>query len=89
MRMKVVEFTTRCPYCGDTFPLATSIREDEAVPKSGDISLCFTCGRVSIFDISVAGGARPPNEQEATEIAADGDVIRAMLAWREMRDAQR
>lgn len=83
--MKIVEQRTKCPYCGDVFPLATAIRDDDDVPKSGDFSFCFTCGEVSIFDSTVAGGARKPNVVEQYEINTDADLPIVRREWRRQR----
>jgi transcription initiation factor IIE alpha subunit len=38
-----------CPACGKRLSAATGIKED-AVPNSGDISICVYCGEYLVFD---------------------------------------
>ena len=37
-----------CRNCGDILDTASAL--DHKIPKPGDISLCFNCGEIGIFD---------------------------------------
>ena len=43
-----------CPYCGTKLDIATKVNnfkiDNESMPKPGAISLCFSCGELSIFN---------------------------------------
>jgi hypothetical protein len=74
--------TTVCPACGEAHPLARSIHPDSGDrPGNGDVSLCFDCGEVSIFDDRKPGGVRRPTRKEAKEIACNRDIQAALAAW--------
>ena len=44
---------------------------DRSAPADGDVSICFECDAVSLFDAASPGGARIPKRQEILEILAD------------------
>jgi hypothetical protein len=64
-----------CLDCGKRIDAATAVSED-AVPNSGDISVCFYCGHIMIFapDMTV----RSLTDSEMIEIAGRPDIIQAM-----------
>lgn len=39
-----------CPYCGEEMDCATGADDQTAIPEAGDLSVCFGCGGVLVFD---------------------------------------
>lgn len=66
----------RCPYCGRANPEHDGPTRDDR-PSPGDVSICWGCRQVAVFDD--AGRARLPTPDEAAELRADPKV-RDMLA---------
>lgn len=46
----MIEIPSTCPVCGNKLDAATHVKEKEIVPAPGDISICFYCATVSMFD---------------------------------------
>ena len=44
------ETNAKCPDCGSKFNRSEHIRHNNAEPDPGDISICFCCGAVNLFD---------------------------------------
>jgi hypothetical protein len=64
-----------CPHCRIEQPLAAPARDDHGSgPQDGDVSLCFDCGQVAIFDSASPGGARLPTAQEDAQLDRDPGV---------------
>ena len=40
---------SKCPTCGYSFNDATMIGDEYAVPRPGDLSVCFKCGEALVF----------------------------------------
>jgi hypothetical protein len=55
---------------------------DSDTPANGDVSICFHCASVSIFDDTREEGLRRPTPAERQEIANTADIQRALAAWR-------
>jgi hypothetical protein len=71
---------TACAGCGYLVDSATFLGDGKKVPTDGDISVCFRCGTLAVFE---GGVPRPPVSPE--EIAAaeqDPEVQRAQLTTR-------
>lgn len=69
-----VRIETFCPWCGKRND--TDFKADSpGVPKPGDVSLCWGCRRVSVYDHM--GTVRRPTDEEQQEIDADPRVRRA------------
>lgn len=71
------EMPTVCPYCDYHHECVTGLRE----PDDGDVSLCFQCGHLNMFDSTVSGGLRRPTKKEARQLERDMTVERIMMAW--------
>lgn len=71
---------TICPFCGRNNPLVSETGPGDAWPNEGDVSICWRCGEVAIFDLAHDGGLRRPNLAEEAEIAADDDIQQALRA---------
>lgn len=54
-----------CPYCGYFADAASSVTENEAPPKPGDISMCLSCGGVCVFSRDLMLRAITAEEREA------------------------
>lgn len=59
---------SRCPGCGHEVDRAGGMQDAEP-PTPGAISICISCGYLSIFTEDLA--LRPPTEAELAEIRAD------------------
>lgn len=57
--------SNRCPVCKYQMDAATGV-EPETKPKPGDVSICWQCGAVLIFDTDLT--SRLPTEQEFKEL---------------------
>ncbi|MBY0559895.1 hypothetical protein [Hyphomicrobium sp.] len=68
----------RCPVCGEVNELTTGV--GAARPAEGDLSLCFSCGTLSIFNADLT--IRPPTEAEQAELNASPQVRAAVEAFR-------
>jgi hypothetical protein len=44
------EFNTHCPHCGKLNECHTSVSDPDAIPGPGDMSFCFTCGGIAVYD---------------------------------------
>ena len=80
--VQMTEFpsVTKCPFCGASHELATSI-SGAKTPSDGDISLCVGCGEFAFFEAGTAGGLRKPTDDEYT-IIAESQILRASrAAW--------
>jgi predicted RNA-binding Zn-ribbon protein involved in translation (DUF1610 family) len=63
----------RCPHCGRANDTSSS-RED-AVPKHGDVSICWGCGGVAIFEDGPFGmSSRLPTDEELANVMRDPQV---------------
>lgn len=40
----------KCPKCGKTLNSATSVDDPNAIPKEGDLSVCFGCGTLLEYE---------------------------------------
>lgn len=73
-----------CPHCGavHTEQTCANFRE-RAEPDDGDISICFSCGDVSIFDVA-NHVLRRCTVQEQMELDRDAGIQNMLKAWREV-----
>lgn len=68
-----------CPYCGRLNDRHHNIH-GPAVPKDGDVGICWGCRKVFVFE---GGAARLPTELEQAEINARADISLARAIQRE------
>jgi len=61
-----------CPWCDASNDAATSVKYPDAVPKPGDIALCISCARPSIYQEH--GKPRRPTEAEWRDINNDRSI---------------
>lgn len=72
-----------CPHCGKMCEATTgvSVAHDTA-PETGDVSVCYGCGKPGIFEVgALAVAVRPPTVAELREIQADIYVTATQAAW--------
>lgn len=72
------ELETVCPHCGyyqDTHAGATP----EAKPSPGDASICWRCGKFSVYGDDM--WLRQPTDDEHDTIRKSDEGIRARRAW--------
>lgn len=72
---------TTCPFCGEHHDRITSPLDDDVFPKNGDATMCFACGRFSLFDLDSDPGLRKPTKREQRELDADDRIARIRKAW--------
>lgn len=76
-----------CVSCGESNDSFTSVKADDARPKSGDISICLYCGHVAIYDDNLT--LRELTDDEMYEIAGHPILLRAQAVsamYREMKE---
>lgn len=71
-----VRLDRTCPHCGKRNDGHTAIDGEPAVPKPGDVSLCFTCGGLGIY---TEDAMRKPTDDELFECMQDEQLKRAMF----------
>jgi hypothetical protein len=83
----VVTIETHCPRCGRGNPLHSGKHSDD-VPVAGDVSICFKCRTVGVFDTGPFGAllVRLPTAEEQQQIDSDPQVKRALGALAESYD---
>lgn len=72
---------TKCFKCGWEMNAASSVGQD-AVPSSGDVSLCIECGAINIFADDMT--LRAPTDTEALEVEENPQQ---MILVRQVRNA--
>jgi hypothetical protein len=73
-----------CPFCGFNNELATMV-DGNSKPENGDLSICFQCVRVSVFDDTLVTGVRKPTQSEQIEIALDNNVLNAVRTLQQVK----
>lgn len=79
------EMPTICPFCGQHHDAATHTGGTNSEPDDGDVTLCFGCGRICIFDSDSYGGLRKPTKKEQRAIGRDERVSELVTAWKVVR----
>lgn len=81
--MRSTRQRTVCPHClTENDAVAPVSGDDDLLPSEGAVSLCQTCGRLSVFvvdgtDVSL----RKPTSSEARELADDPYIIGIVTTW--------
>lgn len=78
------EYATTCPHCGHYNELATDLSKDARPPDDDDISLCFQCGGVAIFDSKSKTGLRLPRDPHE-QLAIDLISLPARMAFERVK----
>lgn len=68
----------RCPWCDEPNDAATPLYVEHATPQPGDISLCASCARPSVYQEH--GKPRRPTESEWAQLNADATITAARKA---------
>ncbi len=58
----------KCEKCGEVLSQFEKLDDPEAVPRDGDLSLCFYCGKVTMFD---KGNLRNLTQEEEETLSDD------------------
>lgn len=71
-----------CPKCGKENDAQTNPDDEATVPEPGDLSICLSCGHLTVFalDDDDRFVARELTEEEQAEVAADENVQRILAA---------
>jgi hypothetical protein len=77
----LVELITTCAWCATRHAMATGLGAGVVLPGDGDATLCFTCGKINIFDGTAAGGLRKPTAAETNMLDRDETVATILRAW--------
>lgn len=75
-----------CPHCGYVCDACLSVKNEDARPKEGSISLCINCGEFAMFNADLT--LREFTDEEETEIMTDPGIKETRAAWVRM-DAER
>ena len=79
------EMNTACPFCGYRHELVTAASGGSEFPDDGDITICFGCGQVCVFDSDVDGGLRKPTKKEQHILSRDEAVLKIQSAWKTVK----
>lgn len=85
--MNLTDILGHCPECGFRNDAATPVYHDQPgrTPADGDMSICFQCGKPSIFVVTAFGtSCRKATPSEYVELMQDPSYIRAITAWRQL-----
>lgn len=79
-------FAASCPSCGYEMDAHSAVGHHDAVPGTGDWSVCLACGQLLIYR-RVFGklSLRLPTDVELQEALQDPVVVATMLAQRDAR----
>lgn len=66
-----------CWKCGYQMEATTPTHEKGATPQKGDVSMCFNCGTLGIFEKDLT--VRKPSQSELLEIDSIPDVMEAQI----------
>lgn len=76
--MKSHEQMGRCPTCHRHHELASS--KEGLRPVDGDVSVCWSCHALAVFDSTTFYGLRKPTQAELLELADRKDVQVILVA---------
>lgn len=62
--------------------MATDPSDPSSRPKNDDVSMCFRCGSLAIFDNTVPDKVRKPTPRERDELMAIPKVQQMLMVWR-------
>ena len=79
------EIPTICPFCCQHHDAATHAGGADFEPDDGDVTICFGCGRICIFDSDSRGGLRKPTKKEQRAIGRSERVREVVTAWKVIR----
>jgi hypothetical protein len=70
---------TTCPYCGRTNDLHREVKQEGVGPSPGDVSVCFGCVGVSVYDENLA--LRIPTDEEFAEVIEVARPMQALIHY--------
>jgi len=76
-----------CPFCDTCHDAVTAApgNTDRFIPEDDDVSLCFACGRFSLYDSEKEGGLRRPTAAEQHELDHDKSCRQMLTAWKTLK----
>jgi hypothetical protein len=74
-----------CPHCGKYHDAVTAVQDKVFYPDDSDASICFDCGKISIFDSKSNNGLRKPTTDEQRELDDDAGLQKAITAWKSFK----
>lgn len=77
-----------CPHCGAVTDAIANMTGDE-LPEDGDVSLCMSCGIISLVSSTSPTGLRRPTKAERTDILSDPRIKKALWAWHVVDEQRR
>jgi hypothetical protein len=77
-----IDFDTTCPFCGELHEAVSRARSNTDYPDDGDVTLCFGCGQICVFDSNSADGLRKPTKREQRDFDRDQRIREVRMAWR-------
>jgi len=81
-------FAASCPTCGYQMDAHSAVGYEDAVPSTGDWSVCLACGALMIFQRTFGKlTLRLPTDAERDAALQDDVVVAAMFAQRAARTA--
>jgi len=80
---------TRCWSCGSTSNRCAEALPGDSVPHDGDVSICFDCGKLALFDFSLEDKVRKPTPSEMDELHASEEVMAMLMAWHVFQQHQK
>lgn len=82
--MRYTEMDACCPYCEAPNQIQAPVKTAHAEPVRGDLSLCWSCKQLAVFDGDPLA-PRIPTLDERTEIDDDAQLQRmlrsVLLTW--------
>jgi hypothetical protein len=84
----IERMATICPFCKYKHDAVSRTDDRPATPKDNDITLCFNCGRICVFDSTDDGGLRKPTLIEQDEFDHDPQLDRLIDAWKQVKRTQ-
>lgn len=72
--------TTTCPYCGRNNEAHAPTGNDYHVPAEGDVSICWKCHGVGIFQAD--GSVRSTSPEEDAELRKAPEIADALMVIR-------
>jgi len=74
---------TRCWNCGKVSNSQANVEDGGPIePENGDVSFCFYCGSLAIFDDSYPDAVRKPSPSELDELNEKFDLWLLKEVWK-------
>jgi hypothetical protein len=76
------ELRTICPHCDQHHDALTMVYGDVDYANDGDVTMCFRCGQLCVFDREETGGLRKPTKKEQRSFDRDQKLQRLQTVWK-------